>query len=310
MMAEGNTKSDDNVMCCASCGTAEGGGIELKKCNGCHLVRYCGVKCQREHRPQHKRECKKRAAELRDEILFKQPESSHLGDCPICCLPLSLDPQTCTITPCCCKMYCNGCSYAKWKREFVGRLEQTCPFCRHPARLSKEERRRIIMKRVEANDPVALCNEGLVRNKEGDYKSAFEYWTKAASLGNTNAHHYLSVMYLKAQGVEKDDKKMIYHAEEAAIGGHVDARATLAQAASYRLPLGRSIKHAIIAAKQGHDFSLNVLKDSFKLGLVTKEDLTAALRGHQAAIDATKSPQREAAKAAKQHSWQNGPVFL
>jgi len=26
----------------------------------------------------------KRAAELRDEILFKQPESSHRGDCPIC----------------------------------------------------------------------------------------------------------------------------------------------------------------------------------------------------------------------------------
>jgi hypothetical protein len=35
--------------------------------------------------------CKKRAAELRDEILFKQPENTHLGDCPICFLPLSLD---------------------------------------------------------------------------------------------------------------------------------------------------------------------------------------------------------------------------
>eukprot|EP00984_Skeletonema_dohrnii_P035791 scaffold35973_cov122-Skeletonema_dohrnii-CCMP3373.AAC.2 len=33
---------------------------------------------------QHKKECKKRAAEFRDELLFKQPESCHEGDCPIC----------------------------------------------------------------------------------------------------------------------------------------------------------------------------------------------------------------------------------
>jgi hypothetical protein len=31
-----------------------------------------------------------------------------------------------------------------------------------------------------------------------------------------------------------------------------------------------------------------------KIGLVSKEDFAAALRAHQAAIDATKSPQRKA----------------
>jgi hypothetical protein len=41
----------------------------------------------------HKRACKKRAAGLRDEILFKQPESNHCGDCPICRLPQPLDPK-------------------------------------------------------------------------------------------------------------------------------------------------------------------------------------------------------------------------
>jgi len=29
--------------------------------------------------------------ELRDEILFRQPESTHDGDCPICFLPLPVD---------------------------------------------------------------------------------------------------------------------------------------------------------------------------------------------------------------------------
>ena len=83
-------QEDEVVMLCASCGTAEGDDIKLKKC-ACHLVKYCSVACQKAHRPKHKKECKKRAAELKDEILFKQPESSHLGDCPICCLPLPID---------------------------------------------------------------------------------------------------------------------------------------------------------------------------------------------------------------------------
>eukprot|EP00985_Skeletonema_marinoi_P006192 scaffold2689_cov70-Skeletonema_marinoi.AAC.15 len=68
------------MSCCASCGvTAEVDDIKLKNCTACYLVKYCSVKCQKDHRPQHKRECKKRMAELRDEFLFKQPESSHLG---------------------------------------------------------------------------------------------------------------------------------------------------------------------------------------------------------------------------------------
>jgi len=39
------------------------------------------------------------------------------------------------------------------------------------------------------------------------------------------------------------------------------------------------------------------LKTCYAAGKVSKEDFTAALRAHQAAVDATKSPQREAANA-------------
>ena len=55
----------------------------------------------------------------------------------------------------------------------------------------------------------------------------------------------------------------------------------------------------IIAAKLGHDGSLEGLKDNIATGFVSKEDFAAALRSHQAAVDASKSPQREAEAARK-----------
>ncbi len=56
----------DTIMCCAACGIAdtEVDGGKLKTCIACKSARYCSVKCQRGHWPQHKRACKKRAAEL------------------------------------------------------------------------------------------------------------------------------------------------------------------------------------------------------------------------------------------------------
>jgi hypothetical protein len=52
----------------------------------CILVRYCNADCQRNHWAKHKKECKQRAAELRDEALFKDPPAKE--DCPICFLPM------------------------------------------------------------------------------------------------------------------------------------------------------------------------------------------------------------------------------
>ena len=130
-MSEEETDAVD-ITCCASCGIAENDDVKLKNCNGCYLVRYCGVECQKEHRPQHKKECKKRAAELRDELLFKQPESSCYGDCPICMIPLSLDSKKSSMCNCCNKIVCKGCEYANDKREMELRLVKSCPFCREP----------------------------------------------------------------------------------------------------------------------------------------------------------------------------------
>jgi hypothetical protein len=50
-------------------------------------------------------------AELRDEILFRQPESSHLRDCPICFLPLPLDLSKSRMMAWRGKVICHGCDF-------------------------------------------------------------------------------------------------------------------------------------------------------------------------------------------------------
>ena len=297
MSAAVETESDA-MKRCASCGKAGGDGIELKRCNACYLVRYCNVKCQKEHWPKHKKECKKRAAELRDEILFKQPEGSCYGDCPICCLRVPNDQTKSSLYSCCCKLICNGCSYANQMREIEGRLQPKCPFCRKSVPDTQEVMDEQLMKRVEANDPVAMCFMGKKRCMVGDYENAFGYYSKAAALGDVEAHYQLSCLYHDGRGVEKDEKKELHHTEQAAIGGHPFARYNLGSSEGLKGRVDRAVKHYIIAAKLGHDKALEGVKVMYKDGVVSKEDFTAALRGYQAANNATKSPQREEAYSA------------
>ena len=280
--------------CCCSCGIAEIDDMKLVPCDGCDLVRYCSDQCREEHRPEHGEECKKRATELRDELLFKQPESNYLGDCPICSLPMPIDEEKSSIYECCSKLICDGCVFANMTREKEMRLTPSCPFCRTALPETDEEYDKQLMKRVEANDPAALRRQGMVEQHEkGDYRSAFDYFAKAAALGDAWAHFNLARLYHDGEGVEKDEGKYIRHLEEAAIGGHPNARCLLAIFERKRGNTERSVKHYIIAASQGQDGSMQMLMELFKHGYVEKEVLAAALRAHKAAVDATKSRERE-----------------
>ena len=285
----------DEVNCCAYCGVAGVDDIKLKDCSACHLVKYCSVNCQRDHRPKHKKECKKRAAELHDEILFQQPESIHLGDCPICCLPQPIDQTESLLMSCCSKLICNGCNIANKIREAEGRLQHRCPFCRKPVPSTDEQINELLRPRIEANDPVTLRTKGAIRFKKNDFKSAFEYWSKAATLGDAEAHYQLSFLCKDGRGVEKDMKRAEHHLEQAAIKGHPCVRHNLGWFEEQRGKIDRAARHFIIAAKLGLDMSLQRLKELHKFGFISKDDFATALRGHQAAIDATKSPQREEA---------------
>src|SRR5210317_634475 len=119
-------KEKDEV--CANCGKAAVDDVKLKKC-ACLLVKYCSVECQKNHRSQHKKACKKRMSQIRDDKLFTQPDVSCFGECPICCLPLPIDESKLLVNPCRSKRICKGCAYAYQKREIQRGQYPKCPYC-------------------------------------------------------------------------------------------------------------------------------------------------------------------------------------
>ncbi len=290
--------STDEV--CASCGISAVDDVNLEECDGCDLVKYCSDGCRELHRPEHGGECRKRKAEIHDKKLFSQPDGTYAGECPLCFVPMPLDPEKTAFHPCCSAYVCKGCVYANLvsNKHVVAKIRR-CPFCREVA--SEEECKKMMMKRVKANDPAAMLQMGLECYGEGNYDGAFEYFTKAAELGDSDAYNRLGNMYDKGEGVEEDmsstTKKAVYYWEKAAIGGHHIARFNLACYEQKNVNMERAVKHFIIAANLGDEVSMKHLWTHYSEGNITKEDLDATLRTHQTAIDAMKSAERDAAEA-------------
>ena len=106
---------------------------------------------------------------------------------------------------------------------------------------------------------------------------------------------------MNGEGVEKDVRKEIKHAETAAIGGHPGARMLLSKLEMNNGNINKAVKHLLMAAKQGFKDAIDFLKWLYvnESGVVSKEVLDEALRGYQKALDMMKSPQRDAAEKLK-----------
>ena len=100
--------------------------------------------------------------------------------------------------------------------------------------------------------------------KEGDYRRAYKYWSKAATLGSIEAHYNLLLLYGAGQGVEKDAVKEVHHLEVAAIAGHTIARHNLGCNEGRKGNMDRSKRHFIIGANLGDDHCLKGIQGYFK----------------------------------------------
>jgi len=298
-MSSSNTNTN-TITICANCGKGEEESGKLKSCNACHMVKYCNRECQIAHRPQHKKACKKRAAELYDEKLFK--DSPPPEECPICILPLPLNIRRRQFQACCGKVLCDGCVFAMMdaKREEGGDLV-LCPFCRTLEATSHEEEISRIRKLMDKGNAHSFCSyagyyaEGIHGIPQNIEKSN-ELLLKAGELGCAEAYFNLGINYEGGNGLERDVKKAKHYFELAAMNGDIDARKNLAFLESQAGNECRAYKHVMIAARAGCKESMDMVKEQrFMQGLLTKDEYESTLVAHQKICDEMKSDQRDRA---------------
>jgi tetratricopeptide (TPR) repeat protein len=273
----------------------------------------------RKHWLKHKKDCKQRAAELRDEALFKDPPPKE--DCPICFLPMSINLICCmslppaTIMsvpihdfaianeefakrdtaiyyPCCGKTICGGCIYSFGQSGNVDK----CPFC-NSDRNGKTDEERVgeIMKRVEANDAdsIFLLAGSYYHGKcrlQQDHTKAIELYTKAAGLGSSKAHYNLGVHYYKGG----DLKKAKFHYEAAAMAGHEVARTYLGCMEAQYGNMERAVKHLKIGALAGCFHSMHALIKFFQQDCISRESINSILVAYNNCCAEMRSETRDA----------------
>ena len=285
---------------CANCGKGEEICCDLKACTACKLVKYCNRDCQIAHRSQHKKACKKRAAELHDEQLFKPPPPRE--ECPICMLTLPLDVAQIAFESCCGKSICFGCIYTmrETMRETGGKNMALCPFCKTPPAKSNEEEGKRVMKLTEKGNAQAFHQLAgyHVNGAYGmlqDEAKANELYLKAGQLGCDSAYFNLGNAYRLGRGVEIDEKKSKHYSERAAMNGNVKARHNIGcmeyEAGNHQ----RAFKHLIISARAGYTPSLDVFKGGYMRGHVTKVEYANSLREYQKSQEEMKSDARDKA---------------
>lgn len=317
-------KDEEKNDVCANCGKA-GSSSNMNVCNKCKGAKYCNASCKKKHRHKHKTECEKvvqriaelhnaelkRAAELHDIELFKQPPPTE--DCPICMLRLPSMDSGRRYMACCGQEICGGCAHAPVCDHRGNRVNQVgerkCAFCRTTETAVDEEIIQRLKKRMKVGDPLAFlglgCTYGQVSSRtfglKRDLDKAIELWHKAAELGCATAHRNIGNEYLSGNNVRKDEKKAATHIELAAMMGDEKARGKLGYDEYRRGNMDRALKHLMIAVASGCDQSLSYIQGLFTNGDLTREDYAAALRSRQDYLDEIRSKQRDEAAAFGDH---------
>ncbi len=293
---------------CSNCGKGEEESCNLKECGAYFLVKYCSRNCQAAHRAQHKKACKKRAAELFHEKLFQVPPPRK--ECPICMIPLPVDNdngQQEIFKTCCGNFICNGCWYVmttKAQGEGKSFEETLCAYCRTREYRGDEEFIERLEDHMERGNSDAISALGSIycegiHGLPQDMAKANELFLKAGELGCSGGYYNLGKAYDLGRGVDINKKKARHFYELAAIMGELSARGMLA---GYEFESGNvtlAIKHVTISARAGHTASMDTLRNMKRvgglMGHVTNDEYELTLRGYNQRQNESKSEERDKA---------------
>ena len=219
-------------------------------------------------------------------------------ECPICMLILPFKEGDICYMACCGKCICMGCRIYMESASPSHR----CPFCNANVGNDAELEYKLKERIEKHNDPVAM-NSLAANYMEGeggypvDPTKAVELYRRASELGGVHAHRNLARACLMGRGIEMDKKKAIHHYQVASIMGDVHSRYNLGALEGQSGNNERAMKHFMIAAKCGHDLSLERVKEGYySMGLSTKDDFENTLRCHKVYHDEAKSEKRDRAK--------------
>eukprot|EP00984_Skeletonema_dohrnii_P027157 scaffold16617_cov136-Skeletonema_dohrnii-CCMP3373.AAC.2 len=250
------------------------------------------------------------AAELRQEALFK--ESPPEEDCPICNIRFPMKNETCTLVlsnfsllhkvACCGKSLCIGCHMVQDRDK--------CPLCGEDLQHFNAICRLFERIHHSCNDQDKIRALDMLASSydtgaggigvRQDSKMAHQLWMEAVELGGSKEAHYnLSQSYSKyhkERGVEKDDKKELYHLEEAAMLGDAAARCELGCYEGDRGNWDRAKKHWMLSAAAGCEGCMEMIKRGKKKGAVSSDEYKKTLRAHRKSLNLTRSAQRDAAR--------------
>mmetsp|Transcript_24119 Transcript_24119/g.34495 ORF Transcript_24119/g.34495 Transcript_24119/m.34495 type:complete len:190 (+) Transcript_24119:778-1347(+) len=137
------------------------------------------------------------------------------------------------------------------------------------------------------------------QNVPQDSQRAHQLWVRAAAMGSRDAHYNLSQSYgkfHKERGVEKDDKKELYHLEEAAMLGDAASRCELGIYEGDRGNWDQAKRHWMLSASAGCEGCLYTIKRGLQKGVVSEGEYKKTLRDYEESIKLTKSLQRVVGK--------------
>ncbi len=246
--------------------------------------------------------------ELRDVELFGPPEERE--ECPICFVPLPLEPSEISHVPCCGKMTCAACVMAAMAADEVG--QYTCAFCRAQVVGIGDEakdqalRNRVKLRnRVESGDAWAMFTlaedyELGVSGVQKDHVSAMKLWLQSAELGHIPALCAIAKSQLNNEfEVRTTKEQALKLAKAAATKGSAKGHAILGFLENKQGDLDKALKHFVHAAIGGDKRSFDMLRSLQHKGLplLNQDELDDIEPKHKEALALEWSEERERYRA-------------